>query len=271
MKIETNISALYKPVQPTVKQAADKVIYTEFLPDIRLQPYIHCYWQLKTTEALTETFNYRIVADGCIDIYLELHNPQKNYLMGFSKTFIEFPLDNTFNYVGIRFLPTMFPQIFKINAMELSNRYENLQSVVPGLSNFISKHFKDTMGKEAIKKLFDDYLLNLIAKTSIDKDSRLYGAMEVILKNYAVIDIEKDLETGISSRQLRRLFEFYIGATPKTFSKVVRFQHILSAKPSIQSLRQDKLFLEAGYYDQSHFIKEFKNFYGVTPGKAFRS
>ena len=153
--------------------------------------------------------------------------------------------------------------------MKLSNRYEHLQSVVPYLSDFISNHFNDTQKHEEIKKIFDNYFLSLIAKTTIDNDSRLYGAMEIILKNFGVIDIEKDLDTGISSRQLRRLFEFYIGDTAKTFSKVVRFQNILKAKPSRQSLRQNKLFFDVGYYDQSHCIKEFKNFYGVTPNRAF--
>lgn len=269
VNIPTEIRTLYSPIQPTVRQSADNVIYTEFLPDIKLQPYIYCYWQLKTAQQLAEQFNYRVVADGCIDIYFELTNPNENYVMGFCKKFTEFPLDNTFNYVGVRFLPTMFPQIFKINAMELSNRYEHLQSVVPHLSNFITNNFNAFQSKEEIISLLNTFFINHIAKTTFDTDSRLYGAMEIILKNYGMLDIEKDIDTGISTRQLRRLFEFYIGDTAKTFSKVVRFQNILKAKPSNQSLRQNKLFFDVGYYDQSHFIKEFKNFYGVTPSKAF--
>ena len=269
MNIPTEIRELYKPVQPTVRQSADNVIYTEFLPDIRLEKFIYCYWQLKTTQELSEQFNYRVVADGCIDIYFELNNPSENYVMGFCKKFTEFPLDNDFNYIGIRFLPTMFPQLFKINAIELSNRYEHLHLVVPRLSDFISNHFNETQQQEEIKALLDKYFLELTAKTIFEYDNRLYGALDIILRNSGVINIEKDLDTGISARQLRRLFEFYIGDTAKTFSKVVRFQNILNAKPSSQSLRQNKLFFDVGYYDQAHFIKEFKNFYGVTPGKAF--
>lgn len=269
MKIITDIRTLYHPVQPTVKQSAHHVTYAEFLPAVSLQPFIYCYWQLKTTHPLSEQFHYRVVADGCIDIYFELNNPQENYVMGFCKKFTEFPLGDSFNYAGVRFLPTMFPQLFGINAKELSNRYEHLNLVVPQLSQFIANSFNETQQPGEIKTLLDRYFHQLMVNTNFDNDNRLYEALGIILRNYGVLDIEKDLNTGISSRQLRRLFEFYIGDSAKTFSKVVRFQNILRAKPSAQSLRQNKLFFDVGYYDQSHFIKEFKNFYGVTPARAF--
>ncbi|MVT08738.1 AraC family transcriptional regulator [Chitinophaga tropicalis] len=265
----TDIRQLYTPIQPTVRQSADHVTYAEFLPHPQLQSYIYCYWQLQTTQALSEQFNYRVVADGCIDIYFELNNPQDSYVMGFCKKFTEFPLDNSFNYVGIRFLPTMFPQLFKINARELSNRYEHLDNVIPATATFIKNNLHIEQKPAEIKKTFDAYFLAHLSRTTFDNDSRLYEAIQIILRNLGVIDVEHDLNNGISSRQLRRLFEYYIGDTAKTFSKVVRFQNILKAKPSSQSLRSNKLFFDAGYYDQAHFIKEFKNFYGVTPSKAF--
>jgi len=260
-----------KDITPViVKQTADNVIYREFLPEKELQNFIYCYWQLKTIEKLSEQFNYRVVADGCIDIFFELNNPKNSFVMGFCKDYTEFPLQNLFNYVGVRFLPTMFPQFFKINASELSNRFEQLSSVIPETSNFISNHFNNTLKMDGIKVLFDNYFLQLISKVEFDFDNRMYDAIEIILKKFGVIDVETDLNTGISPRQLRRLFEFYIGTTAKTFSRVVRFQNILRSKPSKQSLRNNKLFFDIGYYDQAHFIKDFKNFYGVTPTKAFR-
>lgn len=189
--------------------------------------------------------------------------------MGFCKTYTEFPLDNSFHYIGVRFLPAMFPQIFNISAIELSNRFEKLNLVVPHTASFIADSFSLYQNTEQIKKLLDTYYLELISGAKFESDNRLYEAISIILKNFGALNVETDLNTGISPRQLRRLFEFYIGDTAKTFAKVVRFQHILRAKPSSQSLRQNKLFFDAGYYDQAHFIKEFKNFYGVTPGKAF--
>lgn len=268
MKISTDIRSLYTPIQPTVRQSADCVTYQEFLPGADLRHFIYCYWQLKTSQTLSEQFNYRVVADGCIDVFFELNKPEDNFVMGFCKRYTEFPLADTFNYIGIRFLPTMFPQLFNINASDLSNRFESLDSVVPHLSGFISNRIDSGHTIEGVINLFDAYFNEFISDVQFNNDKRLYGAIELILKNYGVVDVEK-LDTGISPRQLRRLFEYYIGDSAKTFSKVVRFQNILKAKPSRQSLQQNKLFLESSYFDQAHFIKDFKNFYGVTPGKVF--
>ncbi|WP_207512877.1 AraC family transcriptional regulator [Longitalea luteola] len=269
MEFSLNIRQLYRPLQPTVKQTTENVSYVEVAPGEQLLPYIYCYWQLKTDKSLQEPFTYRVVADGCIDIYFELNAPYENYVMGFCKKYTEFPLQNSFNYVGIRFLPTMFPQLFQVNAKALSNRYLHLKAVNNKLSAFISSAFHGNQSLDVIARLLNDYFIKHISTLSFAADNRLYNALEIIFRNQGMVAVEKELDTGISARQLRRLFDFYIGDTAKTFAKVVRFQNILNAKPSTQSLRNNKLFFDAGYYDQAHFIREFKNFYGVTPSKAF--
>mgnify|MGYP001794336744 FL=1 len=269
MEISSDIRNLYTPIQPTVKQTADRVSYREFLPDASLQSFIYCYWELKTSQPLKEAFNYRVVADGCIDIFFSLDKPTDNFVMGFCREYTEFELDSSFHYIGIRFLPTMFPQLFKVDASLLSNRFEHLTAVVPNTAAYISSHFSPEQSLHEIQELLDSWFLTIITKTDFDSDNRLYEAIHIILQNSGVINVQTDLNTGISPRQLRRLFKFYIGDSAKTFSKVVRFQYILRAKPSGQSLRENKLFYDVGYYDQAHFIKEFKNFYGVTPSKAF--
>lgn len=269
MNVIPNIRELYSPIQPTVRQSTEHVNYLEFLPHPDLLSCIYCYWSLKTTSVLEEAFQYRVVADGCIDIFFELNNPAENFVMGFCKKYTEFPLENEFHYIGIRFLPTMFPQIFKVDASELSNKYELLSAVVPEVANFISRSFNANMNVSELQTAFDQYFLRLISKVKFENDPRFYQALDLILQKSGVLNVETDLDTGLSSRQLRRIFQFYIGDTAKTFSKVVRFQNILRAKPSQQSLRENKLFFDSGYYDQAHFIKEFRNFYGVTPGRAF--
>jgi AraC-like DNA-binding protein len=261
------IRDLYIPIQPTVKHTG-LITYQELLPHLQLQPFIYCYWQLKTTEKLAQPFNYKVVADGCIDIFFELNQPSENFVMGFCKKYTEFELPNEFNYIGIRFLPTMFPQLFGVNASSISNKAEYLKLVLPQVASFIQSNFNADVEIKSIIQQLDAFLLEQLSTADFDNDTRLYDAISLIMKNYGVIDVEK-IDTGVSQRQLRRLFDFYIGDSMKTFSRVVRFQNILRAKPSTQSLRKNKLFFDSGFFDQSHFIKDFKHFYGVTPSKAF--
>lgn len=243
--------------------------YREIAPDQILHNCIYCYWELKTTEILPEPFTYRVVADGCIDIFFKLDHPSENFVMGFCKKYTEFSLENYFCYVGIRFLPTLFPTLFQVDARDLSNKYERLELVAKDTSNFISNNFSEGDNFETIKEKFDVYFKDMLKNTNAVLDLRFQNALNIILKNFGVVNIQTDLDVGLSPRQLRRYFDFYVGTSAKTFSQVVRFQNILNAKPSTQNLRHNKLFFDFGYYDQAHFIKEFKNFYGVSPSKAF--
>ena len=73
----------FQPIQPTVSCVGEEVVYHEFKPDLRLQPFIHCYWLLESTRPFPQGFRYRVVADGCMDIYFNLDNPQQNAVTGF--------------------------------------------------------------------------------------------------------------------------------------------------------------------------------------------
>ncbi len=269
MKNISPIRALYNPTQPSLHPEKGNVVYREFSPHLSLLDFIYCYWELKTTQRLMEPFRYRVVADGCIDIFFDLSLPHENFVMGFSNRYVEFPLENTFHYIGVRFLPSMFPQAFRIDASELTNRFENLNSVVPAASRFIAENIGPELPGDQIRNSFDQYFLKLLSGREVNADARFSQAVETILRNAGNINIETGLDTGISPRQLRRLFRFYIGDSPKTFARVVRFQQLLQAKPSLQSLKENKFFYDAGYYDQAHFIKEFRHYYGATPGQAF--
>ncbi|MGV8135624.1 MAG: DUF6597 domain-containing transcriptional factor [Mangrovibacterium sp.] len=262
-----SIRHLYKPVQPVAGHSPDMVSYSEAFPDERLQPFIYCYWELKSTEKLLTPYQYNVVTDGCIDIFFDRNDPFESRIMGLSNTCTEFPLTPSFHYSGIRFLPGMFPLIFRLNASELSNRVEDLENVLPRASSFIKNQMNEQTDFGKVRRLLDTFFLRLPGKVQFNADQRFFMALKGILQTNGTLRIEKDLDTGISPRQLRRLFEYYIGDTAKTFSMIVRFQHILRA--SALNSGDKKLFYDAGYYDQAHFIREFSNFYGETPGKVF--
>ncbi len=268
MKTQNTIRSFYKPIQPTAVRE-EGLMYKELLPDFRLKDLIYCYWELKTTQKLSEAYTYNVVADGCIDVFFELNNPQNSYVMGFSNSNTEFSIDKRFYYIGIRFLPTAFTRLFNVRATELSNRFESLYDVVPALSKFISFKIKDNSTFEQITSLLNDFFCNYLSIHDVDADKRFFNALLITLKYKGNLNVETGLDTGVSLRQLRRMFEHYIGTNVKTFCKVVRFQNLLNLSQQ-EGSDINKLFYDAGYYDQAHFIKDFKNLYGVTPGKSLQ-
>ena len=239
--------------------------YQEFKPSKLLENYIYCYWELKTNKVLNEPFNYRVVSDGCIDIFFDLNAPNNNFVMGFCRKFTEFNIGKSFNYFGIRFLPSIFPLLFNFDAKKLSNRYQDLNNVIPIFSKWIS----DIKPENNLPEIFNVKFESILRIQDQIFDDRFFNAMIKILVKHGNLDVEKELMTGLSPRQLRRKFNYHLGTSPKAFANVVRFQYILNAKPSKQSLKENKIYLDVGFFDQAHFIKCFKIFYGVTPSLAF--
>lgn len=266
-----SIREFFKPYQPSIAFSGEhKVAYEEASSCHGLKEFVYCYWRLHTPIPLDESFKYRVVSDGCIDILFEQGQPKSVYITGFSSKFAEYDLGQSFDYLGVRFLPTGFPAIFGYPANQLTNQFLPLLEVAPAFQERLTKALTSPMDLEAASILFDRELEMYLEheSTSREIDSRLIEAMYCILQSGGQIPLSQ-LDVGVSERQLRRLFEYYFGESPKIFARIIRFQNILGAKPSKESLKKNKIFYDEGYYDQAHFIKEFRALYGVTPNKAF--
>jgi AraC-like DNA-binding protein len=69
----------------------------------------------------------------------------------------------------------------------------------------------------------------------------------------------------LSKKQLERQFSLAVGTTPKVFCRVSRFLDVCHRLREYQQRTLTELTHECGYFDQSHFIKDFKQFSGFTP------
>lgn len=255
----------FSPIQPVVSPSEGQVIYREYQPDVKLRGLVHCYWLLQSRNPIPQGFSYRVVSDGCMDVYFNLNNPQQNSVTGFCKTFIDFPLGSSFKYVGIRFLPGRFPALFKVSARELTDRSEALEVVVPSLSRGIVEGIQPRLVVRDVLMQLDHLLLKVLHERWTHLDPRVNRAIARIVAHKGMPRIERDLDIGLSPRQLRRMFDHYIGTSPKTFSRVIRFQKLLEERLSNTPQEVSDL----GYYDQAHLIKEFKKFYGATPAQVY--
>jgi len=77
--------------------------------------------------------------------------------------------------------------------------------------------------------------------------------------------------SGLSDRQMRRLFLNQTGLTPKAFSQVLRFNNALDLKRRFPDRLWTQICLEAGYYDQSHMHADFIELAGEAPSRLIHT
>jgi AraC-like DNA-binding protein len=96
------------------------------------------------------------------------------------------------------------------------------------------------------------------------QDNLVLSALALIHKSKGNIRIKELMkELHISQSPLEKRFRQVVGASPKKFASIVRLKHAIQNYDPQNSLTD--LSYEAGFYDQAHFIKEFKNFTGESP------
>ena len=72
-------------------------------------------------------------------------------------------------------------------------------------------------------------------------------------------------DVGMSQRRFIELFRREVGVTPKTFARLRRFQHVLGAVERLTQVDWTSVAVSCGYFDQAHFIHDFREFAGVSP------
>lgn len=104
---------------------------------------------------------------------------------------------------------------------------------------------------------------------NIEPDNLVNLAVNLIKQSGGNIKIAVLTEKlNISQSQFEKRFRKIVGASPKKFCSIVRLQGIIKAKPETNGLTA--LAIDNGYFDQAHFIKDFKSFTGQTPEQYFR-
>lgn len=77
-------------------------------------------------------------------------------------------------------------------------------------------------------------------------------------------------DAGVSRRHLAKLFHAEIGATPKTMARILRFEHARQMAQTVPRLGWADLAYAAGYADQAHLVREFRELSGLAPSDLLR-
>lgn len=171
------------------------------------------------------------------------------------------------NMIGIRLKPGSEYCFSGIHAKKLVNNAVSLPAFASAEIRELDTVLGSTTRSNEAKVPVIDELLLLLLKLSHSEPNSLTGrAAELILSKKGNISIEEMLaEINISGKQAERYFSKHIGLSPKRFIRVHRFYNAFVQVRSLKKADWMDVLHNCGYYDQSHFIKDFRFFSGESP------
>lgn len=252
--------------------------YQTFQPHSDLKSLVKCHWTLEIPDEYNSE-KQRIVPDGCMELIFILGDNIKRYTS-----------ENEFIIQPRAIIVGQITEPFTIQPVGYVHCFAT-RFYPYGVSNFIKTPLKNLENKEtSIFKLFGEptadeleqkiihatdtqqrieiietFLLNkLNEKTTIDNIVK--STVDALLATSGSSAIKTILKEDLSKRrQLERKFLKQIGMSPKQLGKVVRLQTALKLLLNQKTETLTKIAYESEYYDQNHFIKDFKEFTGITP------
>lgn len=255
--------------------------YQTFEPDQDLTTFIRCYWTLESPKEETPE-KQTIVPDGCMEMIFHYGDLYKQYLNNGNSIIqprcfvigqLTRPLDieptGETGIFSVRFHPEGFLP-FTINSIkEMENTAVSLEKLFGKDGQEIEQQVLNANSILEKIKIVEKFLLDRL--TDIENIDRIVkSTVETIITANGQLSVDElSTLTQVNRRQLLRKFSSAIGLSPKQLSRTIRLQAALKMLLNDQFSNLAELAYENEYYDQAHFIKEFKEFTGSTPKEFY--
>lgn len=248
--------------------------YQEILPIPALQPFIRYFWVLESREDQSTSKQFKILPDGIPALIYqdtpslfrdeqEQVTPQL-YVYGAFTTYTNQLVDGAFRIIGAYLEPTALKAIFKVDAADLANQNIALHDLV---STSLLDQLQNARTTQEKIGLLSDFVLQQIQTLRYENQKAKFAS--ILLQSGKSIQ-EIQAEMNMSERTLERLMKQNIGMSPKLFSRIMRFQSSLELVKTTDFENFTSLVYTQDYFDQSHYIREFKAFTGTNPTHFLR-
>lgn len=255
--------------------------YKTYNPNVDLSAFVKCYWTLDAPKEIKQE-KQRIVPDGCLEMIFHYGDFFKQYYEDGSFIFqpkcfvfgqINIPLDieptGETGIFAVRFHPEGFTQFAHLPINTMENRAVSLQEIFGDDGIQLEKDVLIALRNEDRIKVIETFLFKRLTNPeSIDRIAKSSVELILLLNGQLSID-ELSEHLKINRRQLERKFSSVIGLSPKQLSKIIRLQSTLKMLANKQFTSLTSMAYDGNYYDQAHFIKDFKEFTGVSPKKFY--
>jgi len=166
---------------------------------------------------------------------------------------------------GIQFQPGGSFPFSRVPASEMENRSVELEYLWRGSANELRERLLAAPTIESMFSLAEEYLFALRVKPLELHPAVAFARQQFCSRPHEVRVASVLDQIGLSQRRFAQVFHEQVGLTPKAFCRVRRFQRILQTVHGTREVDWIDVALDCGYYDQAHFIHDFREFSGLTP------
>ncbi len=255
---------------------------TRHKPAPDLAPYVYEYTIVRTTTSLPVE---KCVPDGFIKlfiytgsnkpIYYDAAGNKKDWGDGFSGH----PVDEAF-YVHIdepievivcSFKPQGIFHLYNVPIHLLNNGLLSSDTLMGYDAGLLKEQLHEAVNDTDKIAVINRYFRKLAQKAASYETCAISYAQDIIIAKNGMVNIDH-LSDNISTtrRSLERNFIKKVGVTPKYFARILRFQYAFSQKQMNPACSWQDIIYDCGYFDQSHFIKDFRHFTDASPESFYR-
>lgn len=251
------------PPNPARTSAA-RPRFTAAEPGAALAPWVDCYWSVSAEEA--PPWRSRVLPDGANDVIVDLAGPPRAHVVGAMRRAEVVPLRGRVDLLGVRFRPGAALPFLDVPLSDLTDRQIALEDLWGRAADSLATALAEAPRGERLRRLER----TLVARQSrASRDGPLVArAVALLRRTRGGLPIGAAAAAlGVGERRLERLFDRAVGLSPKRLARVLRFRHAARRLRQVGHRGGAALAVEAGYADQAHFIREFRQLAGVTPAQ----
>ena len=210
---------------------------------------------------------HRLFADGNTGLVFNFDQAAEHacWLYGQVKTYHDLSLTGNINWLVAVLQPYAAYHLWQVPAIEWFNCLFPATAVLGKRVNAITNDLAKAPGVQERIRLLDNFFLQAIDNDP-NPDPLVVQAVQYINSQDGLLSVESLLQhLAVSERTLERKFKLHVGITPKRLSDVVRLTLSAKRMQRAQGRQLTGVAYDSGYFDQAHFIKEFKKYTGITP------
>lgn len=248
--------------------------YREYPPHHLLSNYIECYWS-----AMADQPPFRaqesLIPDGTIELmfnfgdnYSQIVDGEKaevkgSHIIGIRKQSLLISQTHKQNIFSVRFKPGGSYPFFRLPAHLFSNQFVTINNLLNKEYTLLEEQLAECSNEERVP-LMNNFLLKKLDNLPPHWDFVTRASRELLHQPSMKIT-ELAYQFNTNYKTLERRFSMVLGITPSELLKIKRFNDAVLAMYSCRHHSLTAIAYECGYYDQSHFIREFKQLSHFTP------